>query len=79
MYGKQTQTDVVNIKDKVSDDEDEGDSSREVSSKDSQRSEFNSHKDDTIEPEKQVQWTHLVWVPAIQDSVSAPAHYILIL
>ena len=55
VYAKQTQTDVVRIGEKAgSEDEEEGDSVREQSSKESQRSDLNPHKDDTIEPEKHV-------------------------
>ena len=54
MYAKQTQTDTVSVGEKVSDDEEEGENSRDLSSKESQRSETNPNMDDTIEPEKQV-------------------------
>lgn len=52
MYAKQTQTDAVSVRDRVSDDEDEGE---EPIEQDLHGSGFKgSHKDDTIEPEKQV-------------------------
>ena len=54
MYAKQTQTDAVSVKDKLSEDEEEGED-MEQGSKDLQESGFKrGHKDDTIEPEKQV-------------------------
>jgi hypothetical protein len=53
VYAKQTQTDAVSVKDKVSDDE--GEEELLEPARDLQGSGFKgAHKDDTIEPEKQV-------------------------
>ena len=55
MYAKETQTDAVSVKDKASDEEEEEEESTQATQQDLQSSGFKgSHKDDTIEPEKQV-------------------------
>lgn len=56
VYAKQTQTDAVHVKEKVSDDEEEGELSQPASGdlQGSGSAFKQSHKDDTIEPEKQV-------------------------
>lgn len=58
MYAKQTQTDAVSVKDKASDDEEEGEGPAEPAQQELHGSGFKgAHKDDTIEPEKQVRCT----------------------
>lgn len=54
VYAKQTQTDAVHVKEKVSDEEEEGELSQPSGDLQGSGSAFKqSHKDDTIEPEKQ--------------------------
>ena len=60
MYAKQTQTDAVCVKDKMSDDEGEEESTE--TSRDLQAAGAKGgHKDDTIEPEKQVHQSGVCW------------------
>lgn len=62
MYAKQTQTDAVCVKDKVSDDE--GEEETAEPSRDLQAAGLKGgHKDDTIEPEKQVHTTCTLGLP----------------
>ena len=54
MYAKETQTDAVSVRDKVSEDEEEGEELTEPTSTEPSTQFQDMHKDDTIEPEKQV-------------------------